>query len=369
MNNSMISPSINASTIQKKKDNPIPWVEKYRTEEFNPRQAVTEFANEIAEIGFTVHFITDGAHNINKDNESFTQLWSELAPENLKTLTLRTNLPTITYARAISIDAFHMLKPIDLAFSEDEIELLATNYGIDYEENKVVISKVQNWPAGVLMTLKTLGKSGKAVSADFLDSQMMVEATLKNLDPEVYKILETLTYFENISKEQAELMLKSPGNLQSFQRLSAEGIFVKQIGNDGNIFQINELIRNAVKEKLKKDFDRAKIIKLNTIEVKVKTGHLAAAIGLLEDIGDVKRAKELTGLHVRILLWSSNRDGFLKEIKLIKKYLDIDVLGEELIQAFASMAFDSLDELSLKIRGLEISSRPPEFMKKSSVTC
>lgn len=352
------------SSLRRFKPDAALWIEKYRTQEFDPRQAVVDFANEIATIGFTVHFITDGAHNISKDNELFTQLWAELAPENLKTLTMRTNLPPISYARAISIDAFHMLKPIDLAFSDDEIELLAGNYGVDYEKNSEIISKVQNWPAGVMMTLKTLNKTGTSVNADFADSQMLIESTLKNLDPSIYETLESLIYFNNITKEQAVMVLSNANKLQVFLRLAGEGIFVRQVGNTGEVFQINELIRNAIKERLKSEPDRAKAIISRVIEAKIKTNKLAEAIEHLEEIGDTDRAKELLGLYVRRLLWDFDSDGILKNVNLINKYLEIGAIGEDLVKAFATMASGTLEELSVKIKGLEIAARASGFFEK-----
>ncbi len=352
------------SSLRRFKPDAAPWIEKYRTEKFDSHKAVIEFANEIATIGFDVNFIADGSHNINPENQVFTQQWAELVPENLRTLYTRNNLPPINYARAISIDAFHMVKPIDLAFTDEEVEVLAINYGVDYEKHREILWNVQNWPAGVLMTIKTLSNSGKAVSADFLDSQMLVASTLNNLDSEIYEIIEQLTYFANISKEQASLILNSASKLQSFERLAAEGIFVRKVGNDGEAFEINELIRNAIKEELKKDSVRTNEIKSKTIEVKINTGRLVAAIKLLEEIGDTKRAKELIALHVRQLLWGSDVDGVLKDIDLISKYLEIGGEGKELTRAFSAMAFGALEELSVKIKGLEITSRAAGIFEK-----
>lgn len=352
------------SSLRRFKPDAAPWIEKYRTEKFDSHRAVIEFANEIATIGFDINFIADGSHNINPENQIFTQQWAELVPENLRTLYTRNNLPTINYARAISIDAFHILKPIDLAFTDEEVEVLATNYGVDYEKNREIFWNVQNWPAGVLMTIKTLSNSGKAVSADFLDSQMLIAATLNNLDSEIYEVIEELIYFANISKEQASLILNDASKLQNFERLATEGIFVRKVGDDGEAFEINELIRNAIKEKLKKNTIRANEIKSKTIEVKIKTGRLVAAIKLLEEIGDTKRAKELIALHVRRLLWGSDVDGVLKDIDLINKYLDIGGEGKELTRAFSVMAFGTLEELSVKIKGLEITSRAAGIFEK-----
>jgi ATP/maltotriose-dependent transcriptional regulator MalT len=352
------------SSLRRIKPDAAPWIEKYRTEPFDPRIAVVEFANEIATIGFTVNFITDGSHNINPENEEFTQLWAELAPENLKTLTIRNNLPTINYSRAISIDAFSMLKPIDLAFTSNEIEILCANYGIDYELAKDAISKVQNWPAGVLITLKSISKSGISFKAEFTDSQMLVDATLKNLELEVYQILEKLVFFENLNMDKLKLILKTTSTLQNFLRLASEGIFVSQVGNTGENFVINEIIRKSIIEKLKAEPDRANKIRRETIEVKIVCGNLVGAIELLEEIGDEERASELIGQYVRKLLWEGESDEMLKGVDLISKYLKIGASGRDVIEAFMTMANGTLDELIIKIKGLEIKAKAKGIFEK-----
>ena len=352
------------SSLRRFKPEAAPWIEKYRTEKFDPNLAVIEFANEIASIGFDVHFIADGSHNINPKNQEFTQKWAELVPENLKTLYTRNNLPPINYSRAISLDAFRMLKPIDLAFSTHEIEILCANYGIEFEQNEESISSVQNWPAGVLMAIKNISNGGKLFDAEFTDSKMLVEATLQNLDPNVYQILEKLVYFSNLTKSQVATVLKTASQLQSFLRLASEGIFVMPVGNTDEIFAINEIIKNSIIERLKSEPEKDRVIRQETIEAKISCGNLAGAIQQLEEIGDTKRAGELVGLYVRRMLWEDNPDQMLKGIDMVSKYLDIGSSGKDVIEAFATMASGSLEDLAIKIKGLDISSRANGIFEK-----
>jgi LuxR family transcriptional regulator, maltose regulon positive regulatory protein len=345
------------ASLRRFKPDAAPWIEKYRTEKFDPRAAVIEFANEIATIGFEVHFIADGSHNINPNNEEFTQLWAELMPENLKSFYLRNNLPPINYSKAISLDAVSILKPIDLAFTPNEIEILCANYGVEFEQNEKMISTVQNWPAGVLMTIKNIGKNGNFFDAEYTDNKMLVEATLRNLEPNTYQILEKLVYFNNLSKNQVAKILKTQSQLQSFLRLVNEGIFVLPVGSEANTFAINEIIRSSIIERLKLDPEKERKIRQETVEAKIASGNLEGAIEQLEEIGDHKRAKELAGLYVRRLLWEENPEQMLKGIDLISNYLDAGLSGKEVIDAYVTMAGGTLEELTLKIKGLEVTSQ------------
>ena len=352
------------SSLRRFKPDAAPWIEKYRTEKFEPEIAVVEFANEIATIGFDVNFIADGSHNINPNNEEFTQLWAELMPENLKSFYLRNNLPPIIYSKAISLDAVSILKPVDLAFTPNEIEILCSNYGVEFEQNKRMISTVQNWPAGVLMVIKSAGKSRDFFDAEFTDNKMLVETTLRNLEPNTYAILEKLVYFKVLSKNQAAIILKTQSQLQSFLRLVNEGIFVLSVGSEDDIFAINEIIRSSIIERLKLEPEKERTIREGTVEAKIACGNLEGAIELLEEMGDHERSLELLGRYVRRLLWQENSDQMYKGINLISKYLDIGSSGRDVIDAYVTMTSGSLEELAVKIKGLEIASRANGFVQK-----
>jgi len=352
------------SSLRRFKPDAAPWIEKYRTEKFEPEIAVVEFANEIATIGFDVNFIADGSHNINPNNEEFTQLWAELMPENLKSFYLRNNLPPINYSKAISLDAVSILKPVDLAFTPNEIEILCSNYGVEFEQNKRMISTVQNWPAGVLMVIKSAGKSRDFFDASLTDNKMLVETTLRNLEPNTYAILEKLVYFKVLSKNQAAIILKTQSQLQSFLRLVNEGIFVLPVGSEDDIFAINEIIRSSIIERLKLEPEKERTIREGTVEAKIACGNLEGAIELLEEMGDHERSLELLGRYVRRLLWQENSDQMYKGINLISKYLDIGSSGRDVIDAYVKMTSGSLEELAVKIKGLEIASRANGFAQK-----
>ena len=72
----------------------------------------------------------------------------------------------------------------------------------------------------------------------------------------------------------------------------------------------------------------------------------------------------MVGLYVRRLLWEENPDQMFKGIDLISKYLDVGSSGREVIDAFVTMASGSLEDLTVKITGLEITSRANGMFEK-----
>ena len=147
-----------------------PWAEKYRTEEFNLTEAVTLFANEIAKIGTEIHMVTDNADNFTKEHIPAMQLWADSSPENICSLTLRQHVPTITYDRAATLNVLKVFGPKELALTENEIQVLANAFSVDYEKYSNELAKVQNWPAGIVMTLKNLKSESPMTNLLLLDS-------------------------------------------------------------------------------------------------------------------------------------------------------------------------------------------------------
>lgn len=352
------------SSLRRFKPDAAPWVEKYRTEEFNSNDAVVELANEIAEFGFTVNFIIDGAHKMNKANEGFTQLLADAAPKNVKTLTTSIDLRTITYPRAKSVDAFLLLEPAELRFTDKEVKLLTASHAIDYESNKELISKAQNWPAGLAIILKSINKPGRSKEIDTLETQIVIGSTLKNMDSKVFSVLEKLTYFSVITKEQARLILNNDREFKLFLTLASEGIYFAQADNSGDLFSVNEVIRKAFTESMKLEPDLADNIQKSSIAAKIATNDLLSAIPELVEVGATNIAKEVVGLVVRRLLWDFDKVGMEKCKVIINNYLGSGANGEALIDAFWAMAGGSLDELDLKVRKLEATSQGENYFEK-----
>ena len=329
-----------------------PWAEKYRTEEFNLSEAVTLFSNEILKIGTEIHIITDNADSFSTEHIPAMQLWANSSPENICSLTLRQHVPSITYDRAAALNVLKVFGPKELAFTENEIEILANAFGIDYKENSQELAKVQNWPAGIVMTLKNLKNSTPTANLLLLDSRTVINRTLENLSERNYHVLEHLAYLGELTRERVRLSIESAHSMLDFERLVGDGIFITELGPDS--YAMNLLIREAIIEKLRADPERDKKEKLRAAGVMEQIGDLFTAITFYGELGEFDKANQLFHRHIRRLMWSCDIAGLSRCAKLIETYWSwagISALG--LIKAFSAMVSEDTAGVAVATRVLE----------------
>ena len=331
-----------------------PWAEKYRTEEFNLTEAVTLFANEIAKIGTEIHMVTDNADNFSKEHIQAMQLWADSSPENICSLTLRQHVPTITYDRAAALNVLKVFGPKELALTENEIQVLANAFSVDYEKYSNELAKVQNWPAGIVMTLKNLKSESPMANLLLLDSQTVINRTLENLSERNYHVLEHLAYLGELTRERIRLGISDSHSMLDFERLVSEGIFITQIGNDSEVFAMNLLIREAIIQKLKESPERDQHSKLRAAQILAETGDIPSAISFYGELGEYEKADYLFHRHIRRLMWSCDVGGLNKCVEMIEKYWTwAGKSAAGLISAFSATVSQDPQGVAVAIRELE----------------
>ena len=329
------------------------WIEKYFDGEFNPALAIKDLVNEIGEMDFPIHLIIDDAQNISNENTKCLILLAQLAPKNLITLTISNDTTLLSNLRSTLNDSVTSLNEADLIFTEDEIKALCMNYSVDYQKNDTVLSASSNWPAGVLMTLESLRDNAKMVGVDYLDKSLIIDGYLKNLNSEVYEILESLVYFDYLTMNEVSNILKTQEKIVIFLGLAQEGFLVLQAGDAEKSFKLNNLIKGSIIKNLKSDVLRLNEIVINTIAAEIAVEKLFEAITHLAQVGKRNEAKSILRLHIRRSFWRLDYDAIFKNMEFIENTLEIGVVARELINAYLSMAKGSLDEFSTNVLLLE----------------
>ena len=331
-----------------------PWAENYRHERFSITEAVRMFANELANIGTEIHIVTDNADSFSQEYLPVMQLWSDSVPGNVSTLTIRQHVPTMTYEKATASHALQVFGPRDLAFTSDEIEVLASAVGIDYAENELELAKVQSWPTGVVMTLKNLKGKNPMSNLLLLDSQAVINRTLDNLSSRHYSLLEQLVFLGELTRERVRLGIEGSHSMLDFERLVSDGIFITQIGEKSEAFSINLLIRESIIQKLKGFPDRYQSAKLRAAQILAETGDIPSAISFYGELGEYEKADYLFHRHLRRLMWSCDVSGLNKCVEMIEKYWTwAGKSAAGLVSAFSATVSQDPQGLAVAIRELE----------------
>ena len=328
-----------------------PWAESVIDTEIDTRDVVTKMANEIGQLGKTINFITDSAENLSNEHREMMEYWTANAPTNIRTITTRTSVPAPIYARAASLNAIKVINASDLRLSQKEIANLAEHYGVDLHQgtHQKAVDMAQNWPSGVNIALKAL-KSGKNISDNAtldeiksMDSRSLVRTAINSLSSAERDFLINMSMFEEVNSEYVREMMEDSSARNTLRRMSAEGVFISEVGADQSVFQINPLIRDIILEDLRRDEARYKDLSRKTAEILLSHGQELEAIEQFMEAGLPDKARDIINVSTRKMIYTKNSDVLSRWRKVIAESLGLKFTGELLVDAYNAMISPNLE--------------------------
>ena len=319
-------------------------------------------ANDIYSLGTQINFITDNAENLSIDHREMMELWTANAPTNLRTITMRTSVPAPIYARAAGLNAIKVLNASDLRLNERDIENLAEYYEVDLtkDNNRRSIELAQGWPTGVNIALKSI-KEGRLIvkgdsydDAKLMDSRTLVRAAINSLNAYEQNFLINLATFEEVRPEFVRDMLEDSSARNSLRRMSAEGVFISEVGVDQSAFHINPIIRDVILEDLRRDKQKYQEICKKSAEVLLTHKHPLWAIELFMEAGEVERATEVINANTRKMIYTNNGEILRRWRKVVADNLQLGFAGEALVDTYNAMISSTLDDFKSKFNELNL---------------
>ena len=328
-----------------------PWVEDLRTGEFDYVESVTHLANDIAKEKRVFHMVYDGAEKLSPDHLGMLQLWNDIAPLNLRTLTTRKSSPQVSLSRITSLGALLTLFSSDLALSELEIEKLAqiANVDISHEENLKLLNSVHGWPAGVQILMSSI-VSGRNISFnndfadDDIESSALIGLAVESLKTEDRGFLRTLSIFEFITPSRVEALMGNFTGRELMRKFAKEGLFIRALGSQDHQYEINPMVRRYLLKQLREDSDNYLSLSKRAAEILVADGDALAAVEIYVDLNDLESARRIIGSYSRKMIYTSDADRLRRWNKLVGSVLNVGDLGVELADAYASMLGDPLSK-------------------------
>jgi len=268
-----------------------PWAEELVGHDLDFVDITRRLANDIGRLNHELTLIWDGIDNIASDFSPALNAFAEMAPTNLRTLSLRGSMPNQSFARAAKLDALDFLTATDMRFDDKEIEALAARYDIDLQDpkNRHAFEGVQGWPAGVQMLLNRYSND-KSVDLAGINEQIIISSTVENISTRDKEYLEHLLFLEEITLDLAQRLIPVP--IVSTQehpllRLSQAGLFIYEV-KDG-VFAMNTLIRKGLLRALASNAERYRQYAIATAEIYENEDKPISAIEIYALIGDEER--------------------------------------------------------------------------------
>ena len=268
-----------------------PWAEELVGHEIDFVEITRRLANEISRLNHDLTLIWDGIDNIASDFSPALHAFAEMAPTNLRTLSLRRSMPNQSFARAAKLDALDFLTASDMRFDDKELQILASQYDVDLKDaaNLQAFTGVQGWPAGVQM-LFSRQSNHKSIELEGINEQIIISSTVENISRRDKEYLEHLLFLEEITLDLAQRL--NPVPIVSTQehpllRLSQAGLFIYEV-KDG-VFAMNSLIRKGLLSELASNTELYRQYAISTAEIYEDEDDPISAIEIYALIGDEER--------------------------------------------------------------------------------
>jgi len=337
-----------------------PWAESIINKELDIPEVVRLVANEVSTLGPVVNFVTDGAENITDEHAPMMAIWQANAPTNLRTVTTRTSIPSITPARAAAFNVLKVINANDMKLIDSEIRNLAEYYDVDLSNpiNLKSVELAQGWPSGVNIILKAI-QSGNYSKTDSgftalksLDSRTLVRTAIASLKESERDFLYEMALFPNILPEYVFSKMGDSSSRNTLRRMSADGTFISEFGVDENTFLINPIIRDVILEELSREEGKYKKLCKETARILLDHGQPIDAIDLLMDAGEIEQVKTIVAQNTRRMIYANEGDLLRRWRKVVAEVLGLEFVGEQLVSAYAAMVSEGLELFKSKYNAL-----------------
>lgn len=347
-----------------------PWAEEFLATDFDVIEWTIRLCNEIGKIKGEVNVVFDGAEKFSDEHLGMTQTFVNNAPKNLCFISLRSVMPSVSYARPASIDALSFLGASDLKFTDSEIESIAKHHGVDYSNPEIcaAFASVQGWPAGVQLVGKELARNGASAAQEIAkaigaDSRNILLYAIENLPCEDRDFLSKLVFLDRISELDAVRLVQREDATSQLQRLSDEGIFISRIAGATPSYQLNQLIRTVLSEKLKTDRPEWIATAKLSAEIADESGESLAAMEIYSSIGEDEKAKDIAVNNLQIMMTTANADLMRKWAPRIAESFGVPKLATKVLNVYGELSAGNFDVAQVLISEIEVDPELQQYAK------
>ena len=297
-----------------------PWLEKEPLT--RPVEIVRRWGNELVSDGRDFIFVIDNLReNTTRDVDIAIRLVQQFPP-NIQFVTIRRDSIETVYTTFASRGPLAVIGANELAFSDQEIETLASMHQIDFQNHDIrdSLEAAHGWPAAVSMMLHQISKNRKPIDFEKLVSSQseplraLAISVIQTLEPTVKSTITALSVVEEFNHAQAEVILGSDYSYDLINQIALEGNFFSQTGDPEQTFYFSKLMREVLlvelrHEKKKKTRIHSDLLEFhinrNEPNLALEHAYLAGNLSKVSELfPDAARIMQATGRGRELVRWS-----------------------------------------------------------------
>ena len=322
------------AAIRKVRPGFAPWIDELTGIDFDRRAIAIQICNEIGTWDEDLYFVYDDLDNLPPEHTEIFQAWVDNAPLNTKTLSTRSTMPTISYARGINMNVVRFLSSTELTLSQNEIAALLSQHGLDPKNPEVwrAIEIAGGWPAGVQMVITTLLNEIGYRPAEFTSQRLTADLRHRNiirdslsfLSAEEINFLTRCSLYESFDLERVAALgiTKSPELM--ITQLARENIFLAKVSDESNKYSVNEIIGSYLIDELKNNHEQYTQVVSEVADYYLAQGDFLQALLLLDRIDDSQRVLAIASQNLLDIMFTANRQLFYRCVESLERHMQVD---------------------------------------------
>lgn len=285
------------------------------------------FLNELAAIQGELTLVMDDYHLVAHVDgiDEFMQYWLRHMPPGLHLVLLSRTRPAWESLTGMKVRGELLeLTERDLAFSEEEIEVLFTDY-YDYplrpEEAQLIYRKTEGWAIAVQLIWQRLLHTGSDVRTVFADEAETMEDLFRFLTlevfqkqpPDIQRFLMQSSLLEELTAEACDRIMEREDSYPLLAKLSSQSLFLNHLG-DG-LFRYHALFRDFLLGQLRRQPERYAELARRAAAYLATALQYGPAMDYLTAAGDAAGAADLLERSGRSLIESGQLETLLERIR------------------------------------------------------
>lgn len=285
------------------------------------------FLNELGMIPEELTLVLDDYHLIQHCDgvDAFMQYTLKHIPAGIHVVLLSRNRPNWEPLAAMKVrgDLLEITEQ-DLAFSEEEIEVLFTDY-YDYplrpEEAQLIYLRTEGWAIAVQLIWQRLLLTGSDVQTLVADEAETMDDLFRFLALEVFQkqtpdiglfMLQT-SLLEELTADACNRILERDDSYQLLAKLCSQSLFLAHLGE--GLFRYHSLFRDFLQGQFKKMHKEYVRFAHLAAAYLAATGQYGQAMNLFAAAGDAGEAARMLEIHGRTLMETGQLEALMDRIR------------------------------------------------------
>ena len=272
---------------------------------FDPAQTLTletalidvdRMIEELSRFKKSIRLVLDSSDSMGVSSSAIAERFISKLPKNIAIMALRERSPIESSLGNLGLNRFTVITAEDLRLGKDEvIEMMRANPSESQAEK--ILELTHGWPAATRLILENLTKFdllGEGVQHSAIISLASVtRQALARLDQRELRTLKSLVFVDRISNPVAIAITGDDLAPMVLAKLSAESFFLTRVISTPSLYEMNQLIRDVLRDDLALDLEGYTDLHTKTFEALFKVGPKDQAFAFLAKTGNPERIKSL----------------------------------------------------------------------------